>query len=78
MTVWLNRGPKEGGWLWDGPHNVAPGAPGAKGINVFFGDINGESRAGLVNVRMLIITGDGNCAQSSLHFRGNGDETVQY
>ncbi|KAL8942644.1 MAG: hypothetical protein Q9216_001557 [Gyalolechia sp. 2 TL-2023] len=25
VTVWLNRGPKEGGWNWDGPHEVAPG-----------------------------------------------------
>lgn len=42
MTVWLNRGSKAGGWNWDGPHEVAPGALGARGINVFFADINGE------------------------------------
>ncbi|KAL8735840.1 MAG: hypothetical protein Q9181_002669 [Wetmoreana brouardii] len=45
VTVWLNRGAgakAPGGWNWDGPHQVAPGAPGAKGANVLFADINGR------------------------------------
>lgn len=45
VTVWLNKGPDPtapGGWSWNGPHEVAPGAPGAKGANVFFADINGK------------------------------------
>ncbi|KAL8637044.1 MAG: hypothetical protein Q9228_005642, partial [Teloschistes exilis] len=44
VTVWLNKGPNAmapGGWSWNGPHGVAPGAPGAKGANVLFADING-------------------------------------
>ncbi|KAL8773359.1 MAG: hypothetical protein Q9209_001753 [Squamulea sp. 1 TL-2023] len=47
VTVYLNRGPKAGApgnWVWDGPHNVAPGAPGAKAANVLFADINGDGR----------------------------------
>ncbi|KAL8635487.1 MAG: hypothetical protein Q9228_007023, partial [Teloschistes exilis] len=47
VTVWLNKGPNPTapvGWSWDGPHEVAPGAPGAKGANVFFADINGDGR----------------------------------
>ncbi|KAL8676965.1 MAG: hypothetical protein Q9186_006574 [Xanthomendoza sp. 1 TL-2023] len=47
VTVYFNRGPDQaapGGWNWDGPHEVAPGAPGAKGEDVFFGDINGDGR----------------------------------
>ncbi|KAI4198895.1 MAG: hypothetical protein LQ350_004960 [Teloschistes chrysophthalmus] len=47
VTVWLNKGPDPtapGGWSWNGPHEVAPGAPGAKGANVSFADINGDGR----------------------------------
>lgn len=46
VTVWLNRGlesPK-GHFNWDGPHEVAVGALGAKGKEVFFADINGDGR----------------------------------
>ncbi|KAL8819440.1 MAG: hypothetical protein Q9223_002123 [Gallowayella weberi] len=45
VTVYLNRGPQQGAsgnWVWDGPHDIAPGAPGGKGEDVFFGDINGR------------------------------------
>lgn len=45
LAVYLNRGPKAGApgnWLWDGPHNLASGAPGAKASSVLFGDINGR------------------------------------
>lgn len=45
VTVYLNRGPNDaapGKWAWDGPHDVAPGAPGAKGEDVLFADINGD------------------------------------
>ncbi|KAL8999849.1 MAG: hypothetical protein Q9169_001390 [Polycauliona sp. 2 TL-2023] len=43
--VYLNRGPKQGApgnWVWDGPHNVAPGGPGARGVDVVFADINND------------------------------------
>ncbi|KAL8657468.1 MAG: hypothetical protein Q9226_001878 [Calogaya cf. arnoldii] len=42
-----SSGPKTGvpgHWLWDGPHNVTPGAPGAKASSVLFGDINRDRR----------------------------------
>ncbi|KAL8858124.1 MAG: hypothetical protein Q9178_005301 [Gyalolechia marmorata] len=45
VTVYLNGGPKAGApgdWVWDGPHDVAPGAPGAKATNVLFADVNGR------------------------------------
>ncbi|KAL8910761.1 MAG: hypothetical protein Q9171_003973 [Xanthocarpia ochracea] len=41
VTVYLNGGPKAGApgnWVWDGPHDVAPGAPGAKAVDVLFAD----------------------------------------
>ncbi|KAL8966917.1 MAG: hypothetical protein Q9197_005718 [Variospora fuerteventurae] len=45
VTVWLNRGLQSpGNYAWDGPHKIAPGAPGAKGKDVFFADINGDGR----------------------------------
>ncbi|KAL8959474.1 MAG: hypothetical protein Q9193_003670 [Seirophora villosa] len=45
VTVWLNRGLQSPGhYGWDGPHEIAPGAPGAKGKDVFFADINGDGR----------------------------------
>ncbi|KAL8929645.1 MAG: hypothetical protein Q9172_000324 [Xanthocarpia lactea] len=46
VTVYLNGGPKAGApgnWVWDGPHDVAPGAPGAKAVNVLFADVNGQA-----------------------------------
>ncbi|KAL9019778.1 MAG: hypothetical protein Q9185_002922 [Variospora sp. 1 TL-2023] len=44
VTVWLNQGAKPDGWGWDGPHEVAPGV-GAKGVDVFFADVNGDGRS---------------------------------
>ncbi|KAI4262170.1 MAG: hypothetical protein L6R42_002647 [Xanthoria sp. 1 TBL-2021] len=46
-TVYLNRGPKQGApgsWIWDGPYEVAPGAPGARGGDIVFADINNDGR----------------------------------
>ena len=46
LTCYLNKGadPKApGGWSWQGPHVVAPGAGNAKGADVFFADINGRA-----------------------------------
>ncbi|KAL9627089.1 MAG: hypothetical protein Q9204_006817 [Flavoplaca sp. TL-2023a] len=46
-TVYLNRGPKQGApgnWVWDGPHEVAPGALGAKGADIMFADINNDGK----------------------------------
>ncbi|KAL9059935.1 MAG: hypothetical protein Q9206_001254 [Seirophora lacunosa] len=42
VTVWLNQGAQANGWGWDGPHKVASGAIGAKGVDVFFADVNGR------------------------------------
>ncbi|KAL8692547.1 MAG: hypothetical protein Q9224_003933 [Gallowayella concinna] len=45
VAVYFNRGPKEGvngNWVWDGPHQMGPGAPGIKGDEVLFADINGD------------------------------------
>ncbi|KAL8897459.1 MAG: hypothetical protein Q9192_002562 [Flavoplaca navasiana] len=50
-TVYLNRGPKQGApgnWVWDGPHEVAPGAPGAKGADIMFADINNDGKFSFV------------------------------
>lgn len=46
VTVYLNRGKESpsGNFNWDGPHEVAPGAPGARGKEVLFADINGDGR----------------------------------
>ncbi|KAL8758639.1 MAG: hypothetical protein Q9199_001317, partial [Rusavskia elegans] len=55
VTVYLNRGPKAGApgnWLWDGPHNLASGATGAKASSVLFGDINGDGRPDYLDVEV--------------------------
>ncbi|KAL8949205.1 MAG: hypothetical protein Q9222_004668 [Ikaeria aurantiellina] len=62
VTCWLNRGEDKsapGGWSWNGPHVVAPGAIGKKGVNVIFADLNGEFRSKGELENQLIVTGDG-------------------
>lgn len=58
-TVYLNRGPKQGApgsWIWDGPHEVAPGAPGARGGDIVFADINNDGMLASTVFAKFILT----------------------